>query len=142
MSDIEEFLDHNPLSEMDALGLLPDGDYKAYIKKVEIKTTGSFSKNPGKKYFMATLDVYGENNRVHTLFANCVLDYMLKHMYDASGKTEKYNEKKLSVNDCVDSMVTVKVKIREGNEKYPKPKNEIWDFLPCKDEDLNDQLPF
>lgn len=141
----EEFLDHEPMSEEDALGLLQDGEYKSYIRSIDIKSCGPNSKNPGKKYFMATVDITDGNGRNHTIYANCIFDYLLKHLYDSTGNQEKYKNKRLSTKDCQDKWVISKVKFKKGDDKYPKSKNEIIDFLPLKEienSNFDDPIPF
>lgn len=144
MYNEEQFLDHTPLTEEEALGILPDGDYKGFIKKIEVRQG---KKDPNKSYFVANVDVFNKKGKSVTIVTWLALDYMVKHMYDACGIPEKYNKSRLSNKDCEGKTVTVKVKIQKGNDQYPTPKNVIFDFLPLIDEknkleEFNDDVPF
>lgn len=127
--DIEQFLDHTPLSEEDALGLLPNGNYEGYIRKIEIKVSG----NTGKSHFVTTTEIFKPNGDLMTINTWLALPYLLKHMYDSCGKEEQYKSNKLSPKDCEGCNVMVKIGKQDGNEKYPNAKNVIQDFMKLKD---------
>lgn len=122
---MEEFLDHIPLSEEEVLGLFPKGDYPAIIEKVEVKTSQA-----GNRCFVGTIEIMnnstGQTRKVTTWFG---LPYLLKHAYDSAGLSSKYESAKLSNKDLEGKHVIARVKIKEGNDKYPQPKNEIYDFI-------------
>jgi len=128
--DTEQFLDHVPLTEEEALGLLPKGTYEGYIRKVEIKPG---KKDPNARYFVASVEIFPPNGKLVTLNTWLVLPYLLKHMYDACGKEEQYKTNRLSTKDCEGFNVSVRVGKQEGTEQYPQPKNVVQDFMKLKD---------
>jgi hypothetical protein len=144
---MEQFLDHTPLTEEEALGLLKAGNYPCYIDKVEIKT----AKN-GNKHFVATILVHDiEKNDTKTMITWFFMPYILKHAYDAANLSEKYQQNKLSNKDLEGKELIAKVRIKKGNDDYPQPRNEIYDFvvnnssskIEIKEEvQFNDDLPF
>jgi len=134
-------IDYEPLTEEEALGLLPKGEYPAIIIKAENKYG---RKDPSKSYVVLTVDVKGNH-----LTTWCALPYMLKHAADSTGNSEKYQSKQLNLSDFVNKKCNVKIKVQEGTEQYPTPKNVIWDFVAPKRGDenqetieFNDSVPF
>ncbi len=125
----EQTIKHEPLSEDDASGLLPKGDYPGIIRLIEIK---SGKKDPNKKYFVATVDVWDETGRPVSLVTWLALPALLKHMYDAAGQSDKYQNSTLSTKDCEGAKVICRIKISKPTEDYPTPQNRIWDFVKPK----------
>ncbi len=122
---MEEFLDHIPLTEEEALGLFVKGDYPAVFQKVEVKTSKT-----GNRRFVADIELQNHSNgttRIVTTWFN--LPYLLKHAYEAAGMSDKYQSDKLSTKDLEGKKVIARVKVKEGNDQYPQPKNEIYDFV-------------
>jgi hypothetical protein len=148
---MEEFLDHIPLSEEDALGLYTAGEYPAVIEKMEIKVSKA-----GNKTFVATIKVSNPAKFSHrTITTWFGLPYLLKHAYDATGQSEKYQSNKLSTKDLEGKKLMAKVKVSKSTPEYPQPQNVIWDFVvtPNKSQsdmvsaatstpDFDDQIPF
>lgn len=134
---MEEFLDHVPYTEEEALGLIEPGIYPAYIEKVEIKQS-----NSGNRFFVATVNVT-DSNKSHKVFSVWLaLKHMLKHAYDSAGLEDKFKQSKLSTKDLEGKKVMVKVKLKPGNELYPNPKNEIVDFIKPENNLFNDEISF
>lgn len=144
---MEEFLDHIPLSEEEALGLFAAGDYPATFEKVEIKTSKA-----GNRCFVATIKLSDPaKSSTHIVTTWFGLPYLIKHAYESAGLSDKYNSSKLSTSDLVGKKVMAKVKISKITEQYPVPKNEIWDFVVSPDQHkfhldieppFNESIPF
>lgn len=147
---MEEFLDHIPLSEEEALGLFSDGDYPAFIEKMEIKVSKA-----GNKCFVATITLSDPvKSQKRTITKWFGLPHILKHAYDATNQSDKYLSNKLSTKDLEGKRLIARVKVLEGNAQYPQPKNEIYDFvvnpnasqksqvIPEPEITFNDELPF
>ncbi len=145
---MEEFLDHIPLTEEEALGLFSKGDYPALVKKVEIKTSKA-----GNRCFVADIELQDRSNgNVRTVTTWFGLPYLLKHAYESAGLSSKYESAKLSNKDLEGKRVIAKVKVQEGNAEYPQPKNVIYDFVVNAQDmvgmgvtatpDFNDEISF
>lgn len=131
--------DYEVLTEEEALGLLPKGDYDAVITKAESRKG---SKDPSKNYLVLTVKV---KNTFMTTW--CALPYMVKHAAESTGNEEKYKNKSLKLSDFIDKKCTVRLKIKPGTDQYPTPKNVVSDFLSKKEnkdqnQDFNDDVPF
>lgn len=126
-------LKHTPKTEEEVLGLIQPGEYEAFIRLIEIKT----SKKTGVEYFVATVDVYEANGKPTTVITWLAMDYMIKHLYDACGKSEEYNKEELFPDTCKGCLVTAKVSNSKGDEKY-RPSNIITDFYPLKGKETAD----
>src|SRR5205807_8351996 len=107
-----------------------NGEYEAYIRKMEIKPG---KKDPSKRYFVATVEVFSPDGRLITLTTWLALKHLFKHLYDACGQEEKLKQSKLSTKDCEGHNVMVKIGRQEGNEQYPNPKNVVQDFMKLKE---------
>ncbi len=127
-------IDYEPLTEEEALGLLPKGDYEATITSAENKTSRA-----GDKYVVFTLEARGVE-----LTTWCTLPFMIKHAAESIGLGENYKNKTLKLSDFPGKKLVIRVVVKEGDEKYPRPKNAVFDFLPSKQENLpfNDEVPF
>ena len=132
MINAEDFLDHQPLTEEQALGLLEKGDYEAWVRIVEIKTAQS-----GVKYFVFTMDVYDKNGNPHTIIDWMTLPYKIKHFYEATGMEDKYQSYKLNPADCVGKNVGVRIGIQKASEKNPRTRNQIYDYIKLKHDDVS-----
>lgn len=125
----EQTMQHTPMTEEEALGLLPAGNYEGHIRCVEVKKG---RKDPSKSYFVATVDVYDSDGRPVSLITWLALPSLLKHMYDAAGQEDKYKETTLSTKDCEGANVVVKIKVTIPTDDYPTPRNQVVDFLKPK----------
>lgn len=127
-------IDYEPMTEEESLGLLPKGDYEATFMSSENKNS-----KEGKKYVVFTLNVKG--NEITTW---CTFPFMLRHAAIAIGLEEQYQNKTLKLSDFPGKKCIVRVSVKEGNEQYPRPKNQIFDFLLLKQEELpfDDSVPF
>ena len=150
--EIEEFLDHTPVTEDEALGIMPNGVYEGYIRKMEVKPG---KKDPNQKFFVATIEVFTNTGALKTITQYLFSDKLRKHIYDACGLEEKFKTAKLSTKDCEGKNVLVKIGRQDGNEQFPDPKNVILDFIKLKEskpvltingqpeeEFFNDDVPF
>ncbi|TAL08149.1 MAG: hypothetical protein EPO02_13665 [Nitrospirae bacterium] len=134
-------IDYEPLTEEEALGLFPKGEYYATILEA--------SKKPGKKdpsitYVIFKLNV--ESDKQHKeMTVYCFKPFMLRHAAYATDNGDKYESKTLTLSDFVGKSLNVKISVKEGDEKYPNPKNEIWDFVKSKAQEnlpFDDVIPF
>lgn len=127
-------IDYEPMSEEEALGLLPKGDYEATITAAENKHS-----KEGKKYVVFTLESRGVE-----LTTWCTFPFMLKHAAEAIGLGENYENKTLRLADFPGKKLVIRVNVKEGNEQYPRPKNVVFDFKALKQESLpfNDDIGF
>ncbi len=132
----DTYIQYDVLTEEEALGLLPKGNYPATIKFAETKIS---SKDPSKSYVVLTVVVH--DKRDHEFKTWCALPYMLKHAADSTGNEEKYKTKQLKLSDFSNKKCIARVKIQEGTDKYPTTKNVIWDFLKPETNQVN-QIPF
>jgi hypothetical protein len=128
-------INYEPMTEEEALGLLPTGEYPATIMKAENKYG---RKDPSKSYVVLTVNIRGIKIEKE-IIVWCALAYILKHASDATGNSEKYQNKTLKLSDFVGKSCNVKVRVKEGDERYPNPKNEIWDFVKPQSQE---SLPF
>ena len=119
-------IDYEPLTEEEALGLLPKGDYEATITSAENKHS-----KEGKKYVVFTLEARGVE-----LQTWCTFPFMLKHAAEAIGCGDKYENKSLRLADFPGKKLVIRVNVKEGNEQYPRPKNVVFDFKALKKESL------
>lgn len=137
-------IDYEPMSEEEALGLLPKGEYPATIMSSEKK----YGKDQSKSYVVFTVSIHGVTKN-QDLTVWCFMPFMLKHAAESTGNGDKYMNKSLKLSDFLGKTCNVKVKIKPGNEDYPNPKNVIWDFVAHKPKDdkqsileFNDEVPF
>jgi hypothetical protein len=127
-------IDYEPMSEEEALGLLPKGDYEATITAAENKHS-----KEGKKYVVFTLEARGVE-----LTTWCTFPFMLKHAAESIGLGGNYENKTLRLSDFPGKKLVIRVNVKEGNEQYPRPKNVVFDFKALKQENLpfDDAVPF
>jgi hypothetical protein len=127
-------IDYEPMSEEEALGLLPKGDYEATITSAENKHS-----KEGKKYVVFTLESRGVE-----LTTWCTFPFMLKHAAESIGLGENYENKTLRLADFPGKKLVIRVNVKEGNEQYPRPKNVVFDFKALKQDSLpfNDDIGF
>jgi hypothetical protein len=135
-------IDYEPLTEEEALGLFPKGEYEAVI--LESKSQ-SGRKDPSKSFVVLKLEVTSDKQKKE-MTVWCFMPFMLKHASEATGNTEKYQNKTLKLSDFVGKRCKVKIRVKEGNDQYPSPKNEIYDFVSTKNQSeslpFNDEVPF
>ena len=127
-------IDYEPMSEEEALGLLPKGDYEATITAAENKYSQA-----GKKHVVLTLEARGVE-----LNTWCTFPFMLKHAAESIGLGENYQNKTLRLSDFPGKKLIIRVNVKEGSEQYPRPKNVVFDFKPFKQQSLpfDDVVPF
>jgi hypothetical protein len=116
------------MSEEEALGLLPKGEYPAVIIEAQNRVGKA---DPSKTYVVITVSIKSIKKEKE-IEVYCTLPYMLKHAADSTGNTEKYDNRTLKLSDFVGKSCNVKVKIQEATEKFPIPKNAVWDFVQPK----------
>lgn len=130
-----DFIDHEPLTEEQALGLIPKGEtVQARVEKCEIRT----DKN-SKKVFVHTLGIEYKGN-YYTITQWLFMPFLVKHFYESTGQADKYQEKKLAISDHVGKTVYVKIGIKEADENY-RAKNIIYDFVKAPEKKLGDGIP-
>lgn len=128
-------IDYEPLTEEEALGLFPKGEYYATISEASSLPS---RKDPSKKYVVFKLNVESEKQHKE-LTVWCFMPFMLRHAAYSTGNGDKYEDKSLKLSDFVGKACNVKIRVKEGDEQYPNPKNEIWDFVKPK---AQESLPF
>ncbi|HXK00690.1 MAG TPA: hypothetical protein VNF93_02250 [Buchnera sp. (in: enterobacteria)] len=127
-----------PLTEEEALGLLENGNYKAKINDIEIKSSKS-----GTKYPVVNLDVFDKNNNIKKFNDWLSLPHKIKHICDSLGFEEDYKNRNFPISKINGKFITVKISISKPTDKYPIPRNNIIDYLPIENNyDLNDDLIF
>ena len=137
-----DLIDYEPVTELEALGIIEKGKYKGWIKNSESRPG---KKDPSKKIVVLTIDVYDKNNKPNTMYLWCGLKHLLLHAAKSTGNLDKYEGKKLKHSDLIDKEVLVDIDIQEGTEQYPRPRNVIVDLLPISDKskpDFDDPISF
>lgn len=139
---MEQYIDHVAMTEEEALGLLPAGEYPAVFEKIEVKQA-----KDGKSYFVAKVNVYDPISGIQkTITQWLVFPHLLRHAYIAAGLDHEYGQPKLSTRDLESKKVIAKIRVKQGTDEYPQPKNEIQDFLAPKNnvvsDIFNDEIAF
>lgn len=131
------FTDYEALTEEQALGLIPEGEYPSWIREVEVKKTKA-----GASCIVLTVDVYDTNGRPHTITVWCALPHLLRHACASTGHLEDYDNKTLILEDHLKGQeVIAVVKTQEATEKY-KARSVITDFKKKNDATLQDDIAF
>jgi len=120
-----------PMSEEDAQGCFPKGEYDALVTKALDKV----SKSSGNEMIELELTVYGPGGK-----ERLVRDWLvntdggqakIQRFCRAVDKWETYLAGELTSATCLDANVCVKLAVEEGDGQYP-PKNTVRDYLPSK----------
>lgn len=116
-----------PLSEVELLNLLPDGDYDFLVKAAE----DTVSKKSGAPMIKLTLSIWDTNNYERTVFDYIMPAIMrkLKHFADAIGIEDLYEAGGYSANDCVNKSGKCKIitDMKEGSTF--DPSNVVKDYI-------------
>ncbi len=131
---------------------LPPGTYPFTVLESEEVASKSV-KNAGKMMVKVKLNVHGPTSDVHVYdyFADWFSEWKLKHFCETVGLGENYLAGILdaTANAWEGRSGSVTLSIGEPTEKYPKPKNEVDDYVPREkktpsaDTDLEkDDVPF
>lgn len=138
-------LSFKPVSEAEAMGLLPEGVYDFQVKSAE--DCVSKKGNPMIKLGLTIWDKEGRERQV-TDYLMAAMMFKLKHFCDAVGLEEKYKAGSFAALDCLNKSGKCKLKIEES-DGY-QPKNSVKDYLKSQEavkakneaEFLDDPLPF
>lgn len=118
----------NPVTEEQAAGVLPDGEYDALV-------TAATEKMSKKNNPMIELDltVYGEREQQvrDWLLSGETGAWKLQRFCKSADIFDTYQAGELSDATCRDRNVRVKLKTQPSDGKYP-PRNQIVDYLPRK----------
>jgi uncharacterized protein (DUF1330 family) len=123
-TDEERYIDHSPITEEESMGLLNKGKYVAYVKDAGVKSSKS-----GKKYLVFDLDVYDNNGKTHRIIDWMALEFKVKHFYESTDMEEKYKQKRLFADDCLNKEVVVEIGLSKVTNEYPRPKNMVIDYF-------------
>lgn len=138
-------LSFKPVSEAEAIGLLPDGVYDFQVKTAEQCT--SKKGNPMIKLGLIVWDKEGREHHVNDYLLE-IMKYKLKHFCDATSLDDKYQAGSFDASDCIGKSGRCKLKIEES-EGYA-PKNSVHDYVKSQEkvkaqneaEFISDDLPF
>lgn len=136
-----QFLRHKPKTEEQVMGIIPKGKHKCIIQQIDVVAS---KKNPDVSYFVAIVEVHCAGQEAKEIKQWLALDYLLKHLYDACGKSDVYNNDQLCNEDCEGHVVYAEVDIQEPTKDFNRPKNVITDFYAFdkKSDDFNDDITF
>jgi hypothetical protein len=121
----------NPVSEEDAAGVLPKGEYAAVVSKATEKT----SKASGNPMIELDLTVYAKDGK-----EKFVRDWLvctdggqakIQRFCKAINQWNTYQAGELSAATCEGANVIVKLGVEEGDGEYP-PKNSVRDYFSPK----------
>lgn len=120
-----------PVSEEEASGVWPKGEYDAVVKSAEDKV----SRSSGNQMIELTLNVYGEFGQERLvrdwLVATDGGQAKIQQFCKSAGLWDLYQTGELTDRSCVDQNVRVKLGIEEGRDGYP-PQNKVAGYLPRK----------
>lgn len=120
-----------PVSEEDAAGCFPKGEYDALVANATEKT----SKSSGNPMIEVDLTVYGpdghESNVRDWLVGTDRGQYKIQRFCKSADLWETYQAGELCAESCKELHVTVKLGIKEGDGSYP-PCNKVLDYMPRK----------
>lgn len=142
-----------PLSdqELEAMNLIPKGDYQFEVVSAEDTTSKS-----GNDMIKLQLKVWDHEGRENTIY-DYLLEAMpkkLKHFAKHLGLIAKYEAGELLADDCIGKCGTLHLVIQEDKSGKYAPKNSVGDYIqkkefvssksqPVTEEDLfNDEIPF
>ena len=116
----------NPVSEEQAAGVLPKGEYDALVVNAVEKTSKS-----GNPMIELDITVYGEREQTvrDWLLSVDTGAWKLQSFCKSAGLWDTYQAGDISDASCKDRNVRVKVDIQPSDGKYP-PRNKIVDYLP------------
>lgn len=132
-----------PVSEEEALGLLPVGEYDFSVKHAENAT--SKKGNPMIKLLLEIYDTHGKS-RLITDYLMEALAYKLRHFCYATGLESKYEAGSFDAADCIGKSGKCKIKIEESDGYAPK--NAAQDYIKSdgvtkkNDDFIDSELPF
>jgi uncharacterized protein DUF669 len=119
-----------PVSEEDAAGCYPKGEYDALVANATEKTSKT-----GNPMIEVDLTVYGpngqENNVRDWLVGTDGGQYKIQRFCKSADLWETYQAGELCADSCKELRVTVKLGIEEGDGQYP-PRNKVMDYMPRK----------
>jgi len=141
------FTSYEPVTEEEALNLLPDGEYEGWIRVVETKN-GTKPHTKDKTYVVLTVDVYDANGKPRTQTCWCALPHLLRHACDSTGHLSEYENKTLILSDhLLGQALNVVIGTQDAKDGY-NAKNYIKDFKPLGNNktvvtpNLNDDITF
>lgn len=117
-----------PVSEEQAAGVWPKGEYDALVTEAAEKT--SKKDNP---MIQLTLLVYGPDGKEKSIRDWLVStdggQAKIQRFCKSAGLWDMYQAGELSAESCKDASVKVKLGADEGDDDYP-PRNSIRDYIP------------
>lgn len=120
----------SPVSEQDAAGCLPKGEYEAVVANATEKTS-----KKGNPMIEVDLTVFGpEGKEVNVrdwLVGSDGGQYKIQRFCKSADLWGTYEAGELSADSCKGVPVTVKLGIEEGDGEYP-PRNSVKDYMPRK----------
>jgi hypothetical protein len=118
-----------PVSEEQAAGVWPKGEYDALVTEAVEKTSKS-SNNP---MIELTVLVYGPEGKEKSIRDWLVStdggQAKIQRFCKSAGLWDMYQAGELSAEACKDVTVKVKLGADEGDDEYP-PRNNIRDYMP------------
>lgn len=139
-------MEFTPLSEIDVLNLLPEGDYEFKIKDAVTHRNNA----NGNESIKLTLSIYDKHNIERNVFCYLTVKFMklLKHFMDVTGLQDQYLSGHLTPSMCIGQSGFCKIGIQE-QEGY-QAKNFVKDFINTKaiptnqvaDPNFNDDVAF
>jgi len=146
---------YTPVSEIEALDLMPKGEYQAIVRSCE--STTSSKGNPQLTVVLLVYDSKGKEKIVTDYLSEFHFQFKLRHYLVSLFGEEAYTK---GVNPLKSEGMGLIVKIyiqEDKNGKYP-PKNAVADYLPLEektfeqaikkaidgsiDPNFNDDVPF
>jgi hypothetical protein len=117
-----------PVSEEQAAGVWPKGEYDALVTEAVEKT--SKKDNP---MIELTLTVYGPEGKEKSirdwLVATDGGQAKIQRFCKSAGIWDLYQAGEISAESCKDANVVVKLGADDGDDEYP-PRNNIRDYMP------------
>jgi hypothetical protein len=137
-----------PVSEAEAINLLPEGVYDFVVKVAEEKIS-----KKGHPMIKVTLSIY-DNKGVEKLITDYLMEAMmfkLIHFCQTTGLYDKFQEGNLEATDLLGATGKVKIRIEEDETGMYDPKNAVRDYVkpgkepaPKQEEVaiVDDEIPF
>ena len=142
-------LNFKPLNdaEIQALSLIPPGEYPFKVKFAEAKI--SQSGNPQIKIILAILADGRERNVYDYLMTIESMLFKLRHFCYATGLDQQYEAGTLTADNCLNRTGTCKIGVKEDKTGKFLPTNIVLDYIKSENVSqtpapaaFNDDIPF